>query len=167
MFKNYRFLALLLLLLIISPSLYSQDDDTDTSEYKTDEIVITGTRLEQKIIDIPYPVLRINQNSWITSRKIGVQDVLLTVPGLFLQPRYGNHDTRITIRGYGSRSNTGIRGVRILLDGIPESEPDGQTRIEAIDFDAIGRIEVVRGYSSSLYANAPGGVINLQGLQAA
>lgn len=160
MFKNYRFLALLLLLLIISPSLYSQDDDTDTSEYKTDEIVITGTRLEQKIIDIPYPVLRINQNSWITSRKIGVQDVLLTVPGLFLQPRYGNHDTRITIRGYGSRSNTGIRGVRILLDGIPESEPDGQTRIEAIDFDAIGRIEVVRGYSSSLYANAPGGVIN-------
>jgi iron complex outermembrane receptor protein len=122
--------------------------------------VITGTRLEQKIIDIPYPVIRINQNSWITSRKIGVQDVLLTVPGLFLQPRYGNHDTRITIRGYGSRSNTGIRGVRILLDGIPESEPDGQTRIEAIDFDAIGRIEVVRGYSSSLYANAPGGVIN-------
>jgi iron complex outermembrane receptor protein len=160
MFKNYRFLALLLLLLISSPSLYSQDDETDTSEYKTDEIVITGTRLEQKIIDIPYPVLRINQNSWITSRKIGVQDVLLTVPGLFLQPRYGNHDTRITIRGYGSRSNTGIRGVRILLDGIPESEPDGQTRIEAIDFDAIGRIEVVRGYSSSLYANAPGGVIN-------
>ncbi len=160
MFKNYRFLALLLLLLISSPSLYSQDDETDTSEYKTDEIVITGTRLEQKIIDIPYPVLRINQNSWITSRKVGVQDVLLTVPGLFLQPRYGNHDTRITIRGYGSRSNTGIRGVRILLDGIPESEPDGQTRIEAIDFDAIGRIEVVRGYSSSLYANAPGGVIN-------
>lgn len=87
MFKNYRFLALLLLLLISSPSLYSQDDETDTSEYKTDEIVITGTRLEQKIIDIPYPVLRINQNSWITSRKIGVQDVLLTVPGLFLQPR--------------------------------------------------------------------------------
>jgi len=160
MFKNYRFLALLLLLLISSPSLYSQDDRIDTSEYKTDEIVITGTRLEQKIIDIPYPVLRINQNSWITSRKVGVQDVLLTVPGLFLQPRYGNHDTRITIRGYGSRSNTGIRGVRILLDGIPESEPDGQTRIEAIDFDAIGRIEVVRGYSSSLYANAPGGVIN-------
>ncbi|NOS85081.1 MAG: TonB-dependent receptor, partial [Ignavibacteria bacterium] len=160
MFKDYRFLALLLILLISSPSLYSQDDETDTSEYKTDEIVITGTRLEQKIIDIPYPVLRINQNSWITSRKIGVQDVLLTVPGLFLQPRYGNHDTRITIRGYGSRSNTGIRGVRILLDGIPESEPDGQTRIEAIDFDAIGRIEVVRGYSSSLYANAPGGVIN-------
>jgi len=160
MLKYYRFLALLLVGICTSFTALAQDDPADTSEYKTDEIIITGTRTEQKIIDIPYPVIRINQNSWITSRKIGVQDVLLTVPGLFLQPRYGNHDTRITIRGYGSRSNTGIRGVRILLDGIPESEPDGQTRIEAIDFDAIGRIEVVRGYSSSLYANAPGGVIN-------
>lgn len=160
MFSNYRFYALCALGIFMSVSVFAQDDPSDTTEYKTDEIVITGTRLEQKIIDIPYPVLRINQTNWITSRKIGVQDVLITVPGLFLQPRYGNHDTRITIRGYGSRSNTGIRGVRILLDGIPESEPDGQTRIEAIDFDAIGRIEVVRGYSSSLYTNAPGGVIN-------
>lgn len=160
MLKNYRFLVLLVVGLFLPLSLTAQDDPADTTIYQIDEIVITGTRLEQKIIDIPYPVLRINQTNWITSRKIGVQDVLLTVPGLFLQPRYGNHDTRITIRGYGSRSNTGIRGVRILLDGIPESEPDGQTRIEAIDFDAIGRIEVVRGYSSSLYTNAPGGVIN-------
>jgi iron complex outermembrane recepter protein len=157
---NYRFLALLMLWMFTSFNIFSQDDPADTSEYKTDEIIVTGTRTEQKIIDIPYPVLRINQTNWVTSRKVGVQDILTTIPGLFLQPRYGNHDTRITIRGYGSRSNTGIRGVRILLDGIPESEPDGQTRIEAIDFDAIGRIEVVRGYSSSLYTNAPGGVIN-------
>ena len=160
MLKFYRFLALLFVGICTSFTALAQDDPADTSEYKTDEIIITGTRTEQKIIDIPYPVMRINQTNWITSRKVGVQDVLLTVPGLFLQPRYGNHDTRITIRGYGSRSNTGIRGVRIMLDGIPESEPDGQTRIEAIDFDAIGRIELVRGYSSSLYTNAPGGVIN-------
>jgi iron complex outermembrane receptor protein len=157
------FIKLIVLLLFgfgTNITVFAQDEPSDTVKYQTDEIIITGTRIEQKIIDIPYPVMRINQTSWLTSRKVGVQDVLLTVPGLFLQPRYGNHDTRITIRGYGSRSNTGIRGVRILLDGIPESEPDGQTRIEAIDFDAIGRIEVVRGYSSSLYANAPGGVIN-------
>jgi iron complex outermembrane receptor protein len=155
-----RLLVLVFAVISANMFLLAQDDPVDTSKYQTDEIVITGTRLEQRIIDIPYPVTRINQTNWVISRKIGVQDVLLTVPGLFLQPRYGNHDTRITIRGYGSRSNTGIRGVRILLDGIPESEPDGQTRIEAIDFDAIGRIEVVRGYSSSLYTNAPGGVIN-------
>ncbi|MEO8512626.1 MAG: TonB-dependent receptor [Ignavibacteria bacterium] len=140
--------------------LYCQDDDIDSTNYQTDEIMVTGTRIEQKIIDIPYSVQRFNQSGWVTSRKIGIQDVLTVVPGLFLQPRYGNHDTRITIRGFGSRSNTGIRGVRILLDGIPESEPDGQTRIEAIDFTSIGKIELVKGNSSSLYTNAPGGVIN-------
>lgn len=77
-----------------------------------------------------------------------------------MQSRYGNHDVRISIRGFGSRSNSGIRGVRILLDGIPESEPDGQTRIEAIDFNSVGRVEIVKGNSSSLYTNAPGGVVN-------
>ncbi len=137
--------------------LYSQ---IDTNFYETEEVVITGTRTEKKIIDIPYSVNRIDQTQWQSTRKQAVNEVLNFVPGVFFQSRYGNHDVRISIRGFGSRSNTGIRGVRILLDGIPESEPDGQTRIEAIDFTSIGKIEVVKGNSSSLYTNAPGGVIN-------
>jgi iron complex outermembrane recepter protein len=113
-----------------------------------------------KIIDIPYSVVRIGATQFQYDRKVAVTDVLGFVPGVFLQSRYGNHDVRISIRGFGSRSNSGIRGVRILLDGIPESEPDGQTRIEAIDFNSVGNIEIVKGNSSSLYTNAPGGVIN-------
>lgn len=132
----------------------------DSLQYELDEVVITGTRTSKKIIDIPYPVSRINNLSFRYDRKIGVDDVLAGVPGMFMQSRYGNHDVRISIRGFGSKSNSGIRGVRILLDDIPESEPDGQTRIEAIDFNSIGRIEVVKGNSSSLYTNAPGGVVN-------
>ena len=137
--------------------LYSQ---IDTNYYETEEVVITGTRTEKKIIDIPYSVNRVDQTQWQSTRKQAVNEVLNFVPGVFFQSRYGNHDVRISIRGFGSRSNSGIRGVRILLDGIPESEPDGQTRIEAIDFTAIGKIEVVKGNSSSLYTNAPGGVMN-------
>lgn len=136
----------------------NQPDTVKT--YTVDEVVVTGTRTLKKIIDIPYPVERIDESQYKFDRKISVGDVLGTVPGLFLQNRYGNHDVRISIRGFGSRSNSGIRGVRILLDGIPESEPDGQTRIEAIDFNSIGSIELVKGNSSSLYTNAPGGVIN-------
>jgi iron complex outermembrane receptor protein len=132
----------------------------DTNFYQTEEVVITGTRTDKKIIDIPYSVSRIGSRDWQSSRKQGVNEVLNFVPGVFFQSRYGNHDVRISIRGFGSRSNSGIRGVRVLLDGIPESEPDGQTRIESIDFTAIGNIEVVKGNSSSLYTNAPGGVIN-------
>ena len=132
----------------------------DTLSYETDDVVVTATRVEKKIIDIPYPVIRLKNTQYKFSKKVSVDDVLENVPGLFIQSRYGNHDVRIAIRGFGSRSNTGIRGVRILLDGIPESEPDGQTRIEAIDFNSIGSIELVKGNSSSLYTNAPGGVIN-------
>lgn len=134
---------------------------TDTTKmFQIDEMVVTGTRTTKKIIDIPYSVERIDNTNYKFEKKAAVDDVLQGIPGLFLQSRYGNHDVRISIRGFGSRSNTGIRGVRILLDGIPESEPDGQTRIEAIDFESVGAIEVVKGNASSLYTNAPGGVIN-------
>ncbi|MFA5012775.1 MAG: TonB-dependent receptor [Ignavibacteria bacterium] len=149
--------SVFLFVLCFFGDLYSQ---IDTSFYETEEVVITGTRTEKKIIDIPYSVNRIASTEWQVTRKQGVNEVLNLVPGVFFQSRYGNHDVRISIRGFGSRSNSGIRGVRILLDGIPESEPDGQTRIEAIDFTSIGNIEVVKGNSSSLYTNAPGGVIN-------
>ena len=148
----------------ISQSEITSPDTTgavvDTVVYILDEVVTTGTRYEKKIIDIPYSVTRLDNTQFKFARKAGVNDVLETIPGMFLQSRYGNHDVRISIRGFGSRSNSGIRGVRILLDDIPESEPDGQTRIEAIDFNSVGRIEVVKGNLSSLYNNSPGGVVN-------
>lgn len=130
----------------------------DTIYRDLDEVVITATRVPKRIIDIPYPVTRINFSGFKYDRKLSSGDILTSVPGLFLQSRYGDHDVRFSIRGFGSRSNSGIRGIRILLDNIPESEPDGQTRIEALDFNSIGRIEVVKGNASSLYTNAPGGV---------
>jgi iron complex outermembrane recepter protein len=132
----------------------------DTIYRQLEEVVITGTRVNKRIIDIPYSVSRMTYTSFQFDRKIGADEMLSSIPGLFLQSRYGNHDVRFTIRGFGSRSNSGIRGVRILLDDIPESEPDGQTRIEALDFNSIGKIEVVKGNASSLYTNAPGGVAN-------
>lgn len=139
---------------------FAQDDAADTTKYEIDEVVISATRTEQKVIDIPFSVQRVDQSQWKSTRKMGMNDVLSVIPGLWLQPRYGNHDVRVSIRGFGTRSNTGIRGVRILLDGIPESEPDGQTRLEALDFTSISKIEVVKGNMTSLYTNAPGGVIN-------
>lgn len=133
---------------------------SDTVVRDLDEVVITATRVSKRIIDIPYSVTRLNVTGFRFDRKIASSDILSSVPGLFLQSRYGDHDVRFSIRGFGSRSNSGVRGIRILLDGIPESEPDGQTRLEALDFNSIGRIEIVKGNASSLYTNAPGGVAN-------
>ncbi|MFH1159812.1 MAG: TonB-dependent receptor [bacterium] len=132
----------------------------DTMYLQLNEVVVTATRAPERIIDIPYPVVRLNYADYKFDRKIGANDMLSAVPGLFLQSRYGDQDVRFSIRGFGSRSNSGIRGIRILLDGISESEPDGQTRIEAIDFNSIGQIELIKGNASSLYTNAPGGVVN-------
>ena len=168
LFKRIVLISLLFVLMFINVNAQKKDsvlyiyrsDMLDSIKFETDEVIVTGTRTNQKIIDIPYSVVRISPTQYKFDRKVSISDVLNAVPGVFMQSRYGNHDVRISIRGFGSRSNTGIRGVRILLDGIPESEPDGQTRIEAIDFNSIGSIEIVKGNSSSLYTNAPGGVVN-------
>ena len=132
----------------------------DSLKYEIQEVTILGTRTVEKIIDLPFSVFRVDKKELAYGRKVSAKDVLADVPGLFLQSRYGNQDLRISIRGFGTRSNSGIRGVRILQDGIPESEPDGETVIDAVDFNSLGGVEVVKGNFSSLYANAPGGVIN-------
>ena len=151
---------LILVFLTFITSLCFPQENEDSLKYETEELVITGTRTFEKIIDIPYSVFRVDKNELNYGRKVSAKDVLADVPGLFLQTRYGGSDLRISLRGFGMRSNTGVRGIRILQDGIPESEPDGQTTIDAVDFSSLGGVEVVKGNLSSLYANAPGGVVN-------
>lgn len=124
-----------------------------------EEIVVTGTRTEKMIIDIPYSVFRVNKKEFTYGRDLNAKDILQDVPGLFIQTRYGS-EVRISIRGFGTRSNTGVRGIRILQDGVPESEPDGETTLDAIDYTSLGGVEVVKGNLSSLYPNSPGGVVN-------
>lgn len=153
--------ALLVMLFGFAGYCFSQEaENEDSLKYEMQEVVVVGTRTVEKIIDIPYSVFRVDRKELSFGKKVSAKDVLADVPGLLLQSRYGNHDLRISIRGFGTRSNSGVRGVRILQDGIPESEPDGETVIDAIDLSSLGGVEVVKSNLSSLYANAPGGVIN-------
>ncbi|MBS1494104.1 MAG: TonB-dependent receptor [Bacteroidetes bacterium] len=163
--KILTFLFMLLFVVVVK----AQDDDEkeeremeakDSLEFNINTVMVTGTRTSKKIIDIPYAVERVDKSEFKFNRNVSIKDILADVPGLFLQNRYGNHDVRVSIRGYGTRSNAGVRGIRILQDGIPESEPDGSTTIDAIDYNSLGGVEIVKGNSSSLYTNAPGGVIN-------
>ncbi|HEX8907191.1 MAG TPA: TonB-dependent receptor, partial [Longimicrobiaceae bacterium] len=71
---------------------------------------------------------------------------------------------RIAVRGLGARAQFGVRGVRVLVDGLPATMPDGQTTLNHVDVGSIGRAEVIRGPASALYGNASGGVIRLSTL---
>lgn len=91
---------------------------------------------------------------------IGIDEALANIPGVVVSNRYNAAvDQRVSIRGAGSRANFGLRGVKVLLDGIPQSLPDGQSQLTNVDLATIGRVEVLRGSASSLYGNGSGGVL--------
>ena len=90
----------------------------------------------------------------------GLDEALAFVPGVIAANR-GNPsvDQRLIIRGFGARAAFGVRGIKILVDGIPQTLPDGQSQLTNLDLGAITQVEVLRGAASSLYGNAAGGVI--------
>ncbi len=102
-----------------------------------------------------------------TKRGYSLDEALRDMPGVLAQSRSGTSDIRLVIRGFGARgagdrSNAGTsRGVRVVLDGIPETEPDGRTAFDLVDMAAASRIEVIRSNASALYGNAAGGVVDI------
>lgn len=92
---------------------------------------------------------------------LGIDEALNNIPGVMVSNRYNYAvDQRLSIRGAGSRANFGLRGVKVLLDGVPQSLPDGQSQLTNVDLASVGRVEVLRGSASSLYGNGSGGVIS-------
>lgn len=94
--------------------------------------------------------------------QLSLAESLGAVPGVFtLNDANFSQDLRISIRGFGARAGFGIRGIKVLLDGIPESAPDGQAQVDNLDMAAVSRLEVLRGASGGLWGNASGGVLSL------
>src|SRR3954463_1842450 len=130
---------------------------------------ITVTRAPEPLDRVPYAVGVLDRNALQRGQQtLGVDEALNNLPGVVVSNRYNySPDQRISIRGFGSRSNFGVRGLKILLDGVPQTLPDGQSQLTNIDFANIDRAEVLRGASSSLYGNASGGVISFRTTRAA
>lgn len=126
-----------------------------------EEIVVRSTRLERTLAQVPAAVSVVSKEDIQLGRQqLALDESLSRVPGVFMQNRYNfAQDLRVSIRGFGARAGFGIRGIKILVDGIPETLPDGQGSVDSIDLGATEQIEVIRGPSSTLYGNASGGVI--------
>lgn len=130
---------------------------------------ITVTRAPEPLERVPYAVGVLNRTELQRGQQtLGIDEALNNLPGVVVSNRYNfSLDQRISIRGFGSRSNFGVRGLKILLDGVPQTLPDGQSQLTNVDFADIDRAEVLRGASSSLYGNASGGVISFRTERAA
>jgi iron complex outermembrane receptor protein len=111
----------------------------------------------------PYAVSVVGERA-IRRAKPGMalDEALQDVPGVQVDNRFNYAlGERISVRGFGARAQFGVRGVRVLVDGIPATMPDGQTTLNHVDLGSLGGAEVVRGPASALYGNASGGVIRL------
>ncbi len=126
-------------------------------------VVVTATRTETAPFDIPASIDRIGSETIRGGRaQVNISESLGGVPGLFARDRQNlAQDVQISVRGFGARSTFGIRGVRLYVDGIPATFPDGQGQISNVDLGSADRIEVLRGPFSALYGNSSGGVIQV------
>src|SRR6478752_4525687 len=124
---------------------------------------VTATREGPRApMELPYAITLTRPDSLAALRRQGVDELLFAVPGVALANRQNPaQDPRVSIRGFGARSAFGVRGVRVLQDGVPVTLPDGQTPVDVLDIEGADRIDVVRGSASSLYGNAAGGVIDI------
>jgi len=149
---------------VFSESLQSQV--VDSLKVEVEEITISAARIESKLFELPMAASSASTNIDLNlSQKKSLQDFIGAIPGVFsLNANNYAQDLRISIRGFGARSAFGIRGVKLIVDGIPESTPDGQGQLDNLDLNNIQKIETLRGPASGLYGNASGGVIKIQTL---
>jgi iron complex outermembrane receptor protein len=135
----------------------------DQAAVPANVVVVTGSRAEHLSFDLPASIDVIGaEQIGAAQPRVNASEALAAVPGLVAQNRQNYaQDLQISSRGFGARSAFGVRGVRLIADGVPATMPDGQGQAATFDLDMAERIEVLRGPFSALYGNHSGGVIQL------
>jgi iron complex outermembrane receptor protein len=127
------------------------------------QVTVTATRVATPAFDVPASIDRVQLSPDTDTRPgINLSETLGAVPGLLARDRQNYaQDVQISVRGFGARSTFGIRGVRLYVDGIPATMPDGQGQVSNVDLGSAAAIEVLRGPFSALYGNSSGGVLQV------
>lgn len=128
-----------------------------------DSVVVTGSRVEHSSFDLPAAIDVVGADRiGADQARVNASEALAAVPGINVQNRQNYaQDLQISSRGFGARSAFGVRGIRLIADGIPASMPDGQGQAATFNLDRAERIEVLRGPMTAVYGNQAGGVIQM------
>lgn len=126
-----------------------------------DTVVVSASRSEQRSFDAPAAIQVVDRATIENAGpQVNLSESLIRVPGLTILNRQNYaQDLQVSIRGFGARAAFGIRGIRLLVDGIPATTPDGQGQGSSISLPSTDRIEVLRGPLAQMYGNSAGGVI--------
>ena len=124
---------------------------------------VSATRLPVRVTESVLAVSTLGSERLRAAQaQLSLAESLVAIPGVFTMGDANfSQDLRISVRGFGARAGFGIRGIKLLLVGIPESAPDGQAQVDNLDLAVVSRLEVLRGASGGLWGNASGGVISL------
>lgn len=143
---------------ISSPLVWAEDLTQDVTVLPT--LHVEATRTDTTYLQTPASVFRIDAPQVHTSSQVNLTEVVKGVPSLQLRNRENYaQDLQLSMRGFGARSTFGVRGIRLYVDGIPATMPDGQGQTSNIDLSSLDHVEVLTGPFSSLYGNSSGGTI--------
>lgn len=161
---NPRLRGLLLAVLLCSPAAAQPPAPDTLPRHRLDTLAVAALRLPAVPLRAPFSLSSVSGPELDRARPAQALDqVLLTVPGVQVDNRFNpSLGERISVRGFGARAQFGVRGVKVLVDGVPATFPDGQTALNHVDAASVARVEVVRGPAAALYGNASGGVIRLE-----
>jgi iron complex outermembrane recepter protein len=136
----------------------------DSGRVRLDTVVVTVTRASHDPARTPLALSVVGRDAIQDGRPaVSLDESLAGVPGLVVSNRHNfSLGPRVIMRGMGARAAFGVRGVRVLVDGIPLTMPDGQTNLNNLDLGSAGVIQVLHGPASALYGNAAGGVIAVE-----
>ena len=131
-----------------------------------EEVIVSITKIRDSIKNTPYSISANDYSNFQNNaQQFYLSEYIERIPGIFISNDNNfAQDSRISIRGFGSRANFGIRGIKLIVDGVPETTPDGQSQIDNLNLELIKKIEVIRGTSSSVYGNSSAGVIKIKSI---
>ena len=154
--SRYRSAAAALLLVPLAGA--AQDGTATAAAVVLEPVNVSATRREASVFDTPAAVSV--RAAPTATAGMNPSEALAGIPGLLVRDRQNYaQDTQLSIRGFGTRASFGIRGLRVYVDEIPATQPDGQSQLSHANLASTQRVEVLRGPFSALYGNSSGGVV--------